>query len=116
MATKEKGAEAEIAEEEKEILPELTGMPIEVHFRRHFRFILFILFCLFLGWYAFALMLIAWVTGVRWAERIRTSTANPNFSKISMAGLSVSKSESLPITIATNGISSALAEDKFPVA
>ena len=29
MATKEKGAEAETAEEEKEILPELTGMPIE---------------------------------------------------------------------------------------
>ena len=51
MATKEKGAEAEIAEEEKEILPELTGMPIEVHFRRHIRFIFFILFCLYLGWY-----------------------------------------------------------------
>ena len=68
MATKEKGAEAETAEEEKEILPELTGMPIEVHFRRHIRFIFFILFCLYLGWYTFALMLIAWVTGVRWAE------------------------------------------------
>ena len=68
MATKEKGTEAETAEEEKEILPELTGMPIEVHFRRHIRFIFFILFCLYLGWYTFALMLIAWVTGVRWAE------------------------------------------------
>ena len=58
----------ETVEEEKEILPELTGMPIEVHIRRHFRFILFILFCLYLGWFSFALLLIAWVTGVRWAE------------------------------------------------
>ena len=58
----------ETVEEEKEILPELTGMPIEVHIRRHFRFILLILFCLYLGWFSFALLLIAWVTGVRWAE------------------------------------------------
>ena len=68
MGTKEKETETETVEEEKEILPELTGMPIEVHFRRHIRFIFFILFCLYLGWYTFALLLIAWVTGVRWAE------------------------------------------------
>ncbi len=68
MGTKEKETETETVEEEKEILPELTGMPIEVHFRRHIRFIFFILFCLYLGWYTFALMLVAWVTGVRWAE------------------------------------------------
>ena len=52
----------------EEILPELTGMPIEVHIRRHRRFILFLAFCLYLGWYSFALFLIAWVTGVRWAD------------------------------------------------
>jgi membrane-associated protease RseP (regulator of RpoE activity) len=51
-----------------EILPELTGMPIEVHIRRHLRFLLFLVFCLYLGWYSFALFLIAWITGVRWAE------------------------------------------------
>jgi len=53
---------------EEEILPELTGMPIEVHIRRHRRFILFLAFCLYLGWYSFALFLIAWITGVRWAD------------------------------------------------
>ncbi len=52
----------------EEILPELTGMPIEVHIRRHLRFLLFLVFCLYLGWYSFALFLIAWITGVRWAE------------------------------------------------
>ena len=57
-----------VEEEEEEILPELTGMPIEVHIRRHRRFLLFLVFCLYLGWYSFALFLIAWITGVRWAE------------------------------------------------
>ena len=57
-----------VEEEEEEILPELTGMPIEVHIRRHRRFLLFLGFCLYLGWYSFALFLIAWITGVRWAE------------------------------------------------
>ena len=68
MATKKKETEAETFEEEQEILPELTGMPIEVHIRRHIQFILVLTFCLYLGWYTFALLLIAWVTGVRWAE------------------------------------------------
>ena len=57
-----------VEEEEEEILPELTGMPIEVHIRRHRRFLLFLGLCLYLGWYSFALFLIAWITGVRWAE------------------------------------------------
>ena len=57
-----------VEEEEEEILPELTGMPIEVHIRRHRRFLLFLGFCLYLGWYSFALFLIAWITSVRWAE------------------------------------------------
>jgi len=65
MATKK---ETEAVEEEREILPELTGMPIEVHIRRHIQFILVLTFCLYLGWYTFVLCLIAWVTGVRWAE------------------------------------------------
>ena len=65
MATKK---ETEAVEEEEEILPKLTGMPIEVHIRRHIQFILILTFCLYLGWYTFALFLIAWVTGVRWAE------------------------------------------------
>ena len=72
----EEPAEGESVEEEEsydalhaeEILPELTGMPIEVHIRRHRRFILFLAFCLYLGWYSFALFLITWVTGVRWAD------------------------------------------------
>lgn len=65
MATKKNET---IEEEEEEILPKLTGMPIEVHIRRHRRFLLFLVFCLYLGWYSFALFLIAWITGVRWAE------------------------------------------------
>jgi membrane-associated protease RseP (regulator of RpoE activity) len=68
MATKEKETETETVEEEQEILPKLTGMPIEVHIRRHIQFILVLTFCLYLGWYTFALCLVAWVTGVRWAE------------------------------------------------
>ena len=36
MATKKNES---VEEEEEEILPELTGMPIEVHIRRHKRFI-----------------------------------------------------------------------------
>ncbi len=66
MASKKK--ETEAVEEEEEILPKLTGMPIEVHIRRHIQFILILTFCFYLGWYTFALFLIAWVTGVRWAE------------------------------------------------
>ena len=65
MATKK---ETEAVEEEEEILPKLTGMPLEVHIRRHIQFILVLTFCLYLGWYTFVLCLIAWVTGVRWAE------------------------------------------------
>ena len=68
MTTKEKETETDTVEEEREILPKLTGMPIEVHIRRHIQFILILTFCLYLGWYTFALFLIAWVTGVRWAE------------------------------------------------
>ena len=68
MTTKEKETETETVEEEQEILPKLTGMPIEVHIRRHIQFILVLTFCLYLGWYTFVLCLIAWVTGVRWAE------------------------------------------------
>ena len=43
-------------------------MPIEVHIRRHIQIHFFLLFCIYLGWYLFALFLIAWVTGVRWAD------------------------------------------------
>ena len=68
MTTKEKETETETVEEEQEILPKLTGMPIEVHIRRHIQFILILTFCLYLGWYTFVLFLIAWVTGVRWAD------------------------------------------------
>ena len=53
---------------EKEILPELTGLPIEVHIRRHIQFIFVLTFCIYLGWYLFAAFLLAWVTGVRWAD------------------------------------------------
>ena len=55
-------------EEEEKIEPTLTGMPIEVHIRRHSQFLIILTFCLFLGWYTFALFLIAWITGVRWAD------------------------------------------------
>ncbi|MEC7687378.1 MAG: site-2 protease family protein [Candidatus Thermoplasmatota archaeon] len=69
MTTKKEETEAEaIEEEEVEILPELTGMPAEVHVRRHIKLIFFLLFCLYLGWYSFALFVVAWVTGVRWAD------------------------------------------------
>ena len=68
MATKKKETEMEAVEEEIEILPELTGMPIEVHFRRHLKLIFFLLFCLYLGWYSFAIFVAAWVTAVRWAD------------------------------------------------
>ena len=57
-----------MAEEEEKIEPTLTGMPIEVHLRRHSQFLIVLTFCLFLGWYTFALFLIAWITGARWAE------------------------------------------------
>ena len=71
-----------VEDEEEEILPKLTGMPIEVHIRRHTQFILIILFILYLavttspegelwlfsGYTQFAITLLIWVPGVRWAE------------------------------------------------
>ena len=57
-----------MAEEEEKIEPTLTGMPIEVHIRRHSQFLIVLTFCLFLGWYTFALFLVAWITGSRWAD------------------------------------------------
>ena len=57
-----------MAEEEEKIEPTLTGMPIETHIRRHSQFLLVLTFCFFLGWYTFALFLVAWVTGARWAD------------------------------------------------
>jgi len=57
-----------VAEEEEKIEPTLTGMPIEVLIRRHSQFLIVLAFCLFLGWYTFALFLIAWITGARWAD------------------------------------------------
>ena len=57
-----------MTEEEEKIEPTLTGMPIEVHIRRHSQFLIILTFCLFLGWYTFALFLIAWITGARWAD------------------------------------------------
>ena len=57
-----------MAEEEEKIEPTLTGMPIEVHIRRHSQFLIVLTFCLFLGWYTFALFLVAWITGARWAD------------------------------------------------
>ena len=68
MTTKKEETEGEAIEEEVEILPELTGMPAEVHVRRHIKLIFFLLFCLYLGWYSFALFVAAWVTAVRWAD------------------------------------------------
>ena len=68
MTTKKEETEGEAIEEEVEILPELTGMPAEVHVRRHIKLIFFLLFCLYLGWYSFALFIAAWVTAVRWAD------------------------------------------------
>ena len=57
-----------MAEEEEKIEPTITGMPIETLFRRHSQFLLVLAFCFFLGWYTFALFLIAWITGARWAD------------------------------------------------
>ena len=69
MAAKKNQTETPQTEEvEKEILPELTGLPIEVHIRRHIQFIFVLTFCIYLGWYLFAAFLLAWVTGVRWAD------------------------------------------------
>jgi hypothetical protein len=45
MATKNTKAEKRQTEEEEEILPELTGMAIEVHIRRHIQFIFMVPFC-----------------------------------------------------------------------
>ena len=55
-------------EEVKPIKPDFTGLPIEVHIRRHFQFIVILSICLFLGYIVFALTLLAWVTSVRWAD------------------------------------------------
>ena len=71
-----------VTEEEEKIEPTWTGMPIEVHIRRHAQFILVILFILYLavttspegefwlfsGYTQFAITLLIWVPGVRWAE------------------------------------------------
>ena len=71
-----------VTEEEEKIEPAWTGMPIEVHIRRHAQFILIILFILYLavttspegelwlfsGYTQFAIALLIWVPGVRWAE------------------------------------------------
>ena len=71
-----------VTEEEEKIEPTWTGMPIEVHIRRHAQFILIILFILYLavttspegelwlfsGYIQFAITLLIWVPGVRWAE------------------------------------------------
>ena len=57
-----------MAEEEEKIEPTLTGVPAEVFIRRHSQFLIVLTFCLFLGWYTFALFLIAWITGARWAD------------------------------------------------
>ena len=60
----------------------MTGLPIEVHIRRHFQFILVVLFVLFLairtspegeswlfsGYTQFAVLLLIWVPGMRWAQ------------------------------------------------
>ena len=71
-----------VTEEEEKIEPVWTGMPIEVHIRRHLQFILVILFVLYLairtapegeswlfsGYTQFAILLLIWVPGVRWAQ------------------------------------------------
>jgi len=57
-----------VTDEEKKIEPTLTGMPIETHIRRHSQFLIVLTFCFFLGWYTFALFLIAWITAARWAD------------------------------------------------
>ena len=55
-------------EEVKPIEPDFSGLPIEIHIRRHFQFIFILSICLFLGYFVFALTLLAWVTSVRWAD------------------------------------------------
>ena len=55
-------------EEVKPIEPDFSGLPIEIHIRRHFQFIVILSICLFLGYFVFALTLLAWVTSVRWAD------------------------------------------------
>ena len=57
-----------MAEEEEKIEPTFTGTQNEVFIRRHSQFLIVLAFCLFLGWYTFALFLIAWITGARWAD------------------------------------------------
>ena len=57
-----------MAEEKEKIEPTLTGVLAEVFIRRHSQFLIVLTFCLFLGWYTFALFLIAWITGARWAD------------------------------------------------
>jgi len=47
MTTKNEETEAEAIEEEVEIVATLTGMPIEIHIRRHIKLIFFLLFCLY---------------------------------------------------------------------
>jgi len=71
-----------VTEEEENIQADWTGLPIEVHIRRHFQFILVLLFVLFLairtspddeswlfsGYTQFAVLLLIWVPGMRWAQ------------------------------------------------
>ena len=57
-----------MAEEEEKIESTLTGTPAEVFIRRHSQFLIVLTFCFLLGWYTFALFLIAWITGARWAD------------------------------------------------
>tara|TARA_B100001113_G_scaffold351604_1_gene351062 strand:- start:3373 stop:5415 length:2043 start_codon:yes stop_codon:yes gene_type:complete len=57
-----------VAEEEEKIESTLTGTPAEVFIRRHSQFLIVLTFCFLLGWYTFALFLIAWITGARWAD------------------------------------------------
>ena len=71
-----------MTEEEENIQADWTGLPIEVHIRRHFQFILVLLFVLFLairtspddeswlfsGYTQFAVLLLIWVPGMRWAQ------------------------------------------------
>ncbi len=58
----------ESEKDEKPIEPILTGMPVEVHIRRHFQLILVTTFFVVLGYFTFALFVLTWVTGVRWAQ------------------------------------------------
>ena len=71
-----------MTEEEENIQADWTGMPIEVHVRRHFQFILVVFFVLYLaiktspedeswlfsGYTQFAILLLIWVPGMRWAQ------------------------------------------------